>query len=223
MTSKNSGWAIAVLAAALAWAAPQAAQASDKTVWQSCVGPRALPEQRVSACTGVIEAGTETGHRLAAAYCNRGHGLTEQRQLELALNDLDEALKLDPDYPCAYSNRGRVYAFKRDPDRAIADYDQALKLDPNFALAYNNRAMAWLDKNEPGRAIADLSAAIKADPKLAIAYGNRGYIYYRQRDWPRDRWRAARLAPARRRAAPWRPGEEDDQQCSAVQHEDLAG
>jgi tetratricopeptide (TPR) repeat protein len=177
--SKNTVWAVAMLAAALVGSAPEAVHASDETLWQTCVGQATAPEQRVSACTKVIEAGTETGERLAGVYCNRGHGLTEQRQLDLALNDLDEALKLDPNYACAYNNRGRVYAFKRDRDRAMADYDQAIKLDPNFALAYNNRAMVRLDDSGGTEVVlADLTAAIKADPKLAIAYGNRGYIYY---------------------------------------------
>src|SRR6201991_2775480 len=153
--------------------------------WQSCIGAVTAPDDRVSACSAVIEAKTETGRKLAAAYCNRGHGLTEKRELDRALADLDEAIRLDPAYACAHTNRGRVYAFKRDLDRAIVDYDEAIRIDPTFALAYNNRGDAWVGKGDIDRALADFSAAVNYNPSLAIAYGNRGYAYYRKRDMAR--------------------------------------
>jgi hypothetical protein len=41
--------------------------------------------RQVSACSAVIDAKVESGHRLAPAYCHRGHGLTEKRELDGAL------------------------------------------------------------------------------------------------------------------------------------------
>src|ERR1700682_2053868 len=167
----------------LALSFPPGASAQDgEQVWQRCIGAATAPDNRVSACTSVIDAKTETGRKLAAAYCNRGHGLTEKRELDRALADLDEAIWLDPAYACAYTNRGRVYAFKRDLDRAMADYDEAIRIDPSFALAYSNRGDAWYGKGDIDRAFADFNAAIKLDPGLAIAYGNRGFVYYRKHD-----------------------------------------
>lgn len=158
------------------------ASAGDDPSWQACVGAATAPGDRVAACNAVIEGRTETGKRLVAAYCNRGHGLTEKRELDAALADLNEAIKLDPAYACAYTNRGRVYAFKKDLDHAIADYDEAIRIDPSFALAYNNRGDAWFNKGDLDRALADFDLAIKYNPKLATAYGNRGFLYYRKRD-----------------------------------------
>ena len=107
--------------------APVPAAAEGGPAWEACVGLTSTPDERVKACSTVIDARSETGRRLAGAYCNRGHGLTEKRELDAALSDLDEAVKLDPTYACAYNNRGRVYSFKRDYDRAIAEYDQDRK------------------------------------------------------------------------------------------------
>jgi tetratricopeptide (TPR) repeat protein len=170
-------------ASALYLAALQASSAEDDPAWQACAGANSAPDQRVTACSSVIDAKTETGRRLAAAYCIRGEGLTEKRDLDRALADLNEAIRIDPDYACAYSNRGRVYAAKGDRDHAIADYDQAIRIDPSFALAFNNRGSAFLGTGDAVRAMADFNAAIKLDPKLAIAYGNRGFLYYRGHDF----------------------------------------
>jgi tetratricopeptide (TPR) repeat protein len=167
----------------LTFAPPVFAQGSQP--FEICVGLPTSPDQRVTACTAVIDGKTETGDKLAAAYCNRGHGYTEKRDLDRALADLDEALRLKPAHPFALTNRGRAYAFKRDLDRAIADYDEAVRIDPGFALAYNNRGDAWFNKGDLDRALADFNAAIKNNPQLAIAYGNRGFIFYRKRDFAR--------------------------------------
>src|SRR5450756_616770 len=171
-----------LLGAALVLVHPLMATAQADRSWQTCIGATTAADDRVSACSAAIDAHVETGRKLAAAYCNRGHGLTEQRELDRALADLNEAVRLDSAYACGYTNRGRVYAFKRDLNRAIADYDEAVRIDPAFALAYSNRGEAWLGKGDADRAMTDFSNAIKLDPKLAIAYGNRGYLYYRKRD-----------------------------------------
>ena len=167
-------------------AGPLAAQ-SDKT-WETCIAVDGTPASRFEACTAIIEAKSETGRRLAGAYCIRGHELTEKRDLDAALADLNEAIRLDPTYACAYNNRGRAYGFKREYDRAIEDYNEALRLDPNFALAYNNRGdrlarqgrprpgdrrfRAWqsasIPRSRKPTAIAATPGITKREPKLAI-------------------------------------------------------
>src|SRR5258707_12639134 len=97
-----------LLGATVMLSQPRAALAEGDQGWQTCTGTATAPNDRVLSCTSVIDGKTETGKRLAAAYCNRGHGLTEKRKLDAALADHDAAIRLDPAYACAYSNRGRV-------------------------------------------------------------------------------------------------------------------
>ena len=52
----------------LALSFPPGASAQDgEQVWQRCIGAATAPDNRVSACTSVIDAKTETGRKLAAA------------------------------------------------------------------------------------------------------------------------------------------------------------
>src|SRR5260370_17174230 len=82
---------------------PVASAAGDQTtneqLWQSCIGTTASPDDRVTACSAVIDGKTETGNRLAAAHCNRGDGLTPKRPLHPPTADLDDAIRLHPASP----------------------------------------------------------------------------------------------------------------------------
>jgi hypothetical protein len=58
-------------------AAPQAATAEDTAEWKTCISVTNSGAERLAACTAVIDARSETGRRLAGAYCircyNAGH------------------------------------------------------------------------------------------------------------------------------------------------------
>ena len=85
-----------LLGAALTLSQPPAASAEGDQSWQTCIGDTTKPNERVAACSTLIDAKAETGKRLAAAYCNRGHDLAEKREFDAALADLDEAAKIAP-------------------------------------------------------------------------------------------------------------------------------
>ena len=135
---------IAGLFALACLALPATAGAGTGPDWDKCQGPSVSDDDRIAGCTAVIAAGKEGGHDLAVAYCNRGLALTEKRQLDEALADLDKAIAADDSYACPYSNRGRIKRFNGDLDGAIVDYDAAIKRDPKFSVAYNNRGDAWM-------------------------------------------------------------------------------
>ena len=78
---------------------------------------------------------------------------------DIVKKDLDQVIRLAPDFVYAYYNRGNVMAGLKDYRAALADYDQALALNPNFAEAYYNRGLThiYLGNNKQG--ISDLSKA----------------------------------------------------------------
>jgi tetratricopeptide (TPR) repeat protein len=63
-------------------------------------------------------------------------------QFDRAIEDLDQAIRLNPNFAEAFSNRGNAYTNKGQPDRAIQDLDQAIRLNPNYAGAFRNRGLA---------------------------------------------------------------------------------
>jgi len=82
-----------------------------------------------------------SGQRKAWAYNLRGCASREQGNLDAAIADFDEAIKLEPTAQ-VYDNRAGIWQDKKDYAKAIADYTQALRSDPNSTQTYNNAA--WL-------------------------------------------------------------------------------
>src|SRR6266702_2102574 len=116
----------AILALALGLASPALAQAPSDG--ERCQARTTLHDERIAACSAVIAEGRENGRGLAVAYCNRGHALTEKKELDLdrAIADFSEAIRIDPSYATAYDNRASAWHAKKNYQRAVADYTRAI-------------------------------------------------------------------------------------------------
>ena len=126
------------LAAAVFAAAPARAEWIDDQA-KVCAATDNDPDMVIGACTAAMQSGRWSGTNLAWAYNNRGIAYSNKGQYDRAIQDYDQALRLNPSDADAYHNRGNAYANKGQYDRAIQDYDQAIRLNPNDALAYRNR------------------------------------------------------------------------------------
>ncbi|PCJ81779.1 MAG: hypothetical protein COA49_04555 [Bacteroidetes bacterium] len=57
---------------------------------------------------------------------------------DAAIDDLDKAALLQPEYSYRFASRGWMKQSNGDTDGAIADYQRAIYLDPEDAIAHNN-------------------------------------------------------------------------------------
>ncbi len=133
--------------------------------WDSCV--KLSDDLAVAGCSRAIDSHQYTGRSLARLYARRGGAYQAQGDLEHAMSDFNESMRVDPTYPSAYGNRGITWYRRGDLDRAIADYDQAIRLDPKYEYAYANRGAAWATKGastEPSRTSPRRSGSIRKMP-----------------------------------------------------------
>jgi Tfp pilus assembly protein PilF len=70
----------------------------------------------------------------ADAYNTRGNRYLEQRQLHRAIEEFDEAIRLDPKYTVAYGNRAIAYKLQGNKAKAIADFEKFITLTSNPRL-----------------------------------------------------------------------------------------
>jgi len=93
-------------------------------------------------CTAVIKAGEWIIAQLVAAYNNRGVALRPNGELDRAIEDYDQAIRLMPDYYVAINNRGVALMARGELDRAIADFDRVIQLKPDYLAAFGGRIRA---------------------------------------------------------------------------------
>jgi tetratricopeptide (TPR) repeat protein len=107
----------------------------------------------------------------------RGGAYVEKGELNKAMADAEEAVRLSPAYFRGYQVRGRIFRHRGEVDKAIREFNTALKLAPNFAQLYNNRGNAFSQLGQEERAIQDYSEAIRRAPRTIDGYVNRGGLY----------------------------------------------
>jgi lipoprotein NlpI len=134
------------------------------------------PEAAIIDCTQSINSGKWKGRDQAANYTYRGNGYRDKNDLDRAIADFNEAIRLDPKLAMAFLGRGLAFSDKGDNDRAIADFNEVIRLDPKFARAFTIRGIVFRDKGDLDRAIADFSEAIRIDPNSSLAYFARGLL-----------------------------------------------
>ena len=150
--------------ALLAWLAVLLALAPPTRagIEEDCVQSRD-PYLGIGGCTAVIRFGKWRGKDLAWAYYNRGIDYAMLGEHRLAIEDYDQALRLDPDDALAYYNRGAAHDEIGEYRRAIEDYDQALRLNPGDADACQKRGISYENLGEHERAARDWEQAIRID------------------------------------------------------------
>ena len=120
-----------LLVAAIIFVVPvqsRVAQAQTADPQQLCEGPQSTVDDRVRGCSDIIDAGQVRGRELATAYAQRGFAFTLTRNLDQAKNDLDQAIKIAPDYAQAYVNRANLWTVANQPEQAMADAETALRM-----------------------------------------------------------------------------------------------
>jgi tetratricopeptide (TPR) repeat protein len=108
------------------------------------------------------------------AYINRGIEYMATQKYNMAIDDLNKAIELNPQYANAYYNLGIISRNEGKFDRALEDYSKAIVLKPDYYNAYTNRGEVYILKGEYSDGIQDLNKAIELDPNLPYAYVNRG-------------------------------------------------
>jgi lipoprotein NlpI len=161
---RRHGWRTpgAALILTMAMLSTERAAADDT---QTCA--KESGDVAIAACSRAIATGRLSGHDLAVIYDNRAVEYQNKGDLDRAIADYNEAIRLDPEYVTAYRNRARTWNLKGDADNSIADFNQAIKLNPKDAEAFFGRGRTFLGSGALPKALADLNQASELNPKGA--------------------------------------------------------
>ena len=100
-----------------------------------------------------------------------------KNQIDKALADYGEAIRLSPKFTMAYFNRGNLWQAVGKLDKAIADYGEAIKSDPREFRSYCNRGILLQTLGKFDQALADFDAFVQLAPRNFLGYANRGRVW----------------------------------------------
>ena len=151
--------------------------------WMDCLaGDLRSPDVPIAGCSAVIKTGEGVLRRLAIAYNNRGVAYRLTLKYDKAIEDFNEAIRLEPKYANAFNNRGVAYRNMGDLDHALGDYDQAIRIKPDYYAAVYNRGLALTDRTEYAKAISDFKIVLAADPKNPLVLYRLGAVLVKAGD-----------------------------------------
>jgi tetratricopeptide (TPR) repeat protein len=173
-------FSVSVLAIVACTSAAKAQDSDEALKICNSKEPTHKPDQVIAGCTAAIRGGAMDNHNLAILYSNRSSAYREKGDHEAAIQDADEAIRLDPQNAAAFVNRGNAYEDEHLHEQALQDYNRAIELDPNDSRAYANRGLLYQELKQDDRAKGDLDRAVELDPHDPVALTNRG-TYYSER------------------------------------------
>jgi tetratricopeptide (TPR) repeat protein len=118
------------------------------------------------------------GQRAPGIYLQRAAAYQELGQLDLALADLEQHVKLVPNKAAGWAHLGICQLSLGHPDTALKHFKHAIQIDPSCSLAYYGRGNVHYKQLEYKLAVADFTMAISHNPndakvQLADSYANR--------------------------------------------------
>jgi tetratricopeptide (TPR) repeat protein len=96
-------------------------------------------------------------HESASSYYQRGTSHLSLSEYQLAIQDFDRAIELDPNYEGAFYNRGKAYYHLGEYQCAIQDFTRVIELDPQHIFTYNKRGKCYQALGMTAEAEADFA------------------------------------------------------------------
>jgi tetratricopeptide (TPR) repeat protein len=164
-----------IIAALLSPGPSAAAEAQSTEAMNACLWRGGVTlDQRIAACTSIIESQTETPEASALAFGNRGVARNLKKQFEDARKDLEQSIRLDSTSASGHRFRGNLYLSNGDERKASEEYQKAIAIDPNFGPAYSNLGSLAARRGAATSAVEFLDKAIALDPDNPLSYLARG-------------------------------------------------
>jgi tetratricopeptide (TPR) repeat protein len=159
---------------AIGWAVAAFAGIAHSQDWDRCTGRNGPTfDQRIAACTAIIDSENTTPNDRAEGFSNRGIAYVNNGDKLHAIKDYEESLLLDPTSSSSHRIRGNKYRAEGDLEKAITEFSEAIRLNPSDARAFGNRAGVYLEKKDYIRAMGDYDEAVRLDPQWSIFFAGR--------------------------------------------------
>ncbi len=120
--------------------------------------------------------------RQAQKHVRAGHDHYKENRIEKAIDELTQAIEIEPQNFEAYFWRARAFMRKGQFENAIRDFKKVLDLNPGYSPAYDNLGWLFMRRNEYDQSLSYLNRSIELKPENGWAHYMRGRIFYKKGD-----------------------------------------
>ena len=110
-----------------------------------------------------------------------GNVYQEEGKPAAAIQEFQQALRIDPANINALNQLGGVHRKLGRPEEAMGFYRRALKIDPVNATSHNNLGVIYAEKGEIEAAFREFAHALRTNPDFGETHSNLAvyYLYYK--------------------------------------------
>ena len=113
-----------------------------------------------------------------AIYNNRANIYQQMKQFDLAMDDYDASIKLNPRFLEGHYNKANCYKELNQYHDAIKWYKKALKINPRYFHAWNNMGLCCQSVQDFEGALAACQEAARIEPNNYVIYNNMGFTLH---------------------------------------------
>lgn len=144
--------------------------------------PAPAPAPAISRAIPPVPSKAPVDARAAEARWRAGRDFIYAHQYVKAIAELNEAVRLKPDYAEAFNARGFARLLMKEYTSAIADFDTALRISPRYANAMHNREVALKAAGEEKMRQAGARQAAPAAPSASSSLESAAARYLHARE-----------------------------------------
>ncbi|MBI5788663.1 MAG: tetratricopeptide repeat protein [Candidatus Schekmanbacteria bacterium] len=112
----------------------------------------------------------QSDKQVEETHLSRGLEYYRVKDLDNALQEFSQVLKLNPDNPRAHFQLAVIYQKRGQLDLAILSYERTLALNPQYSKAYFNLALLYSEEQpDPEKAVTNFNKFLELNPKYEQA------------------------------------------------------
>ncbi|MFQ5952947.1 MAG: tetratricopeptide repeat protein, partial [Candidatus Omnitrophota bacterium] len=137
--------------------------------------------------------------RNARLYLNLGNTYYEKGEIDKAIEQYWNAIKINKNYAVAYGNIGSAYLHKKDIEEAEEFLTKAVGIKHNYPIAHYNLGIVYFKKGRYNEAVKELTTATEQLPQLYQAWNMLGRTYLKlgEKDKARESFqRSLKIMPS---------------------------
>ncbi len=104
----------------------------------------------------------------------------KNNEFDLALKDINTAIRINPKNPCYYIDRGNIYFNLKNFTKSQMDFQTALRFEPDNAQANYGLGQIYFKQDQLERSAEHLRRALSKDDRLPKAHLELGTVYFDQ-------------------------------------------